>query len=63
MGAPVPVSVVALDPVLEAGIRATLLVRPELTVCEPADARVAVLTVDRLGPAELDTVRATRTQP
>ncbi|MFF7445848.1 MULTISPECIES: LuxR C-terminal-related transcriptional regulator [unclassified Streptomyces] len=63
MGAPVPVSVVALDPVLEAGIRATLLVRPELTVCEPADARVAVLTVDRLGPAELDMVRATRTQP
>ncbi|MFF4909023.1 helix-turn-helix transcriptional regulator [Streptomyces sp. NPDC001260] len=62
MGAPVPVSVVALDPVLEAGIRATLLVRPELTVCEPADARVAVLTVDRLGPAELDMVRATRTQ-
>ncbi|AZP22628.1 LuxR C-terminal-related transcriptional regulator [Streptomyces aquilus] len=62
MGAPVPVSVVALDPVLEAGIRATLLVRPELTVCESADARVAVLTVDRLGPAELDMVRATRTQ-
>lgn len=62
MGAPVPVSVVALDPVLEAGIRATLLVRPELTVCEPADARVVVLTVDRLGPAELDMVRATRTR-
>ncbi|MEU5320307.1 LuxR C-terminal-related transcriptional regulator [Streptomyces sp. NPDC047461] len=62
MGAPVRVSVVALDPVLEAGIRATLLVRSELTVCEPADARVAVLTVDRLGPAELDMVRATRTQ-
>ncbi|WP_327714455.1 LuxR C-terminal-related transcriptional regulator [Streptomyces sp. NBC_00490] len=63
MGAPVGVSVVALDPVLEAGICATLLVRSELTVCEPADARVAVLTVDRLGPAELDMVRATRTQP
>ncbi|MEU9731447.1 response regulator transcription factor [Streptomyces sp. NPDC048002] len=63
MGAPVPVSVVALDPVLEAGTRTTLLVHPELTVCEPADARVAVLTVDRLGPAELDMVRATRTQP
>lgn len=63
MAAPVPVSVVALDPVLEAGIRATLLARSELTVCEPADARVAVLTVDRLGPTELDMVRATRTQP
>ncbi|MFJ3669669.1 response regulator transcription factor [Streptomyces sp. NPDC090106] len=63
MGVPVPVSVVALDPVLEAGTRTTLQVRPELTVCEPADARVAVLTVDRLGPAELDMVRATRTQP
>ncbi|MEU6737234.1 response regulator transcription factor [Streptomyces physcomitrii] len=63
MGAPVPVSVIALDPVLEAGTRTTLQGRPELTVCEPADARVAVLTVDRLGPAELDMVRATRTQP
>ncbi|KUN80641.1 LuxR family transcriptional regulator [Streptomyces bungoensis] len=60
MGAPVPVGVVALDPVLEAGTRSTLLACPELTLCEPADARVAVLTVDRLGPAELDTVRLTR---
>ncbi|MER5992856.1 response regulator transcription factor [Streptomyces viridosporus] len=60
MGAPVTVGVVALDPVLEAGTRTTLLACPDLTVCEPADARVAVLTVDRLGPAELDMVRATR---
>ncbi|MYS18623.1 response regulator transcription factor [Streptomyces sp. SID4982] len=63
MGAPVPVGVVALDPVLEAGIRSTLLGFPELTVCEDGEARVAVLTVDRLGPAELDMVRTTRAQP
>ncbi|MFD5658120.1 MULTISPECIES: helix-turn-helix transcriptional regulator [Streptomyces] len=60
MGAPVSVGVVALDPVLEAGTRTTLLACPELTVCEPAEARVAVLTVDRLGPGELDMVRTTR---
>ncbi|BBC92017.1 LuxR C-terminal-related transcriptional regulator [Streptomyces griseofuscus] len=60
MGVPVPVGVVALDPVLEAGTRSTLLACPELTVCEPGNARVAVLTVDRLGPAELDMVRTTR---
>ncbi|MFB7504588.1 helix-turn-helix transcriptional regulator [Streptomyces broussonetiae] len=60
MGAPVPVGVVALDPVLEAGTRSTLLACQELTLCEPGDARVAVLTVDRLGPAELDMVRTTR---
>jgi DNA-binding NarL/FixJ family response regulator len=60
MGAPVPVGVVALDPVLEAGTRSALLACPELTVCEADDARVAVLTVDRLGPAELDMVRTTR---
>lgn len=60
MGVPVPVGVVALDPVLEAGTRSTLLACPELTVCEPGQARVAVLTVDRLGPAELDMVRTTR---
>lgn len=52
MGAPVSVGVVALDPVLEAGTRTTLLACPELTVCEPAEARVAVLTVDRLGPGD-----------
>ncbi|MGW7263246.1 LuxR C-terminal-related transcriptional regulator [Streptomyces sp. NPDC054842] len=60
MGAPVPVGVVALDPVLEAGTRSTLLSCPELAVCEPDDARVAVLTVDRLGPEELDMVRVAR---
>ncbi|MFD1659205.1 LuxR C-terminal-related transcriptional regulator [Streptomyces caeni] len=60
MGASVPVGVFALDPVLEAGTRTTLLACPELTVCEPEDARVAVLTVDRLGPAELDMVRTIR---
>jgi DNA-binding NarL/FixJ family response regulator len=63
MGAPVPVGVIALDPVLEAGTRSTLLACPELTLCEPADARVAVLTVDRLRPAELDTVRLARAYP
>ncbi|WP_428933799.1 LuxR C-terminal-related transcriptional regulator [Streptomyces sp. ACT015] len=61
MGAPVSVGVVALDPVLEAGTRTTLLACPDLAVCEPGDARVAVLTVDRLGPAELDMVRTVRT--
>ena len=60
MGVPVPVGVVALDPVLEAGTRSTLLACPELTVCEPGNARVAVLIVDRLGPAALDLVRPPR---
>lgn len=60
MGAPVHVGVVGLDPVLEAGTRSTLLASPELALCEPGEARVVVLTVDRLGPAELDTVRITR---
>lgn len=60
MGAPVSVGVTALDPVLEAGTRSALLACPELAVCEPGDARVVVLTVDRLGPGELDMVRTTR---
>ncbi|MFJ6836217.1 LuxR C-terminal-related transcriptional regulator [Streptomyces sp. NPDC091209] len=60
MGVPVPVGVVALDPVLESGTRSVLQACPELDLCEPGDARVAVLTMDRLGPAEFDMVRSTR---
>ncbi|MFD4577994.1 DNA-binding response regulator [Streptomyces sp. NPDC058417] len=63
MGASVSVGVVALDPVLETGTRMTLLACPELTVCDLQDARVAVLTVDLLGPAELDMVRTVRAHP
>lgn len=60
MDAAVPVSVTALDPVLEAGTRSTLVTCADLVVCEPDEARVVVLTVDRLGPSELDMVRTTR---
>ncbi|MFJ5116783.1 LuxR C-terminal-related transcriptional regulator [Kitasatospora sp. NPDC088548] len=70
MGEPVPVSVVALDPVLEAGTKSTLYACPDVTVTEPdtpgapggpaAEPQVVVMIVDRFARAELDMLRATR---
>jgi DNA-binding NarL/FixJ family response regulator len=67
VGEPVPVSVVALDPVLEAGTVSALSLCPEVSVAVPGEEpRVVVMTVDRFARAELDvlrTVRDTRTRP
>ncbi|MFC7183909.1 LuxR C-terminal-related transcriptional regulator [Kitasatospora paranensis] len=61
MGEPLPVSVVALDPVLEAGTESTLAVCPDLSVAAPGEQpRVVVMTVDRFARTELDMLRATR---
>jgi DNA-binding NarL/FixJ family response regulator len=61
VGAPVPVSVVALDPVLEAGTTSTLSSCPDLSVTVPGEEpRVVVMIVDRFARAELDMLRATR---
>ncbi|GAA1930665.1 LuxR C-terminal-related transcriptional regulator [Streptomyces sodiiphilus] len=61
MGDPVPVSVVALDPVLEAGTKSTLLTCPDLSLTVPGEEpRVVVMIVDRVGPPELDVLRTTR---
>ena len=61
MGEPVPVSVVALDPVLEAGIKSTLFACPDVSVTVPGEEpRVVVMIVDRFARAELDMLRATR---
>ncbi|MFI5527219.1 DNA-binding response regulator [Kitasatospora sp. NPDC051853] len=63
MGDPVSVSVVAPDPVLEAGVRSTLLSSPDLDVVLPHEtARVVVVVVDRITGRELDQVRAIRTE-
>lgn len=63
MGEIVSVSVVALDPVLEAGTRSVLTACPDLVLAGQDEARVAVLTVDRLDEAELDMLRTTRATP
>ena len=64
MGEPVPVNVVALDPVLEAGTQHTLLTCPEVALTTAdGDPRVVVLTVDRAGPPELDLLRTIREAP
>ncbi|MFD9356156.1 response regulator transcription factor [Streptomyces sp. NPDC060031] len=61
MGEPVRVSIAALDPVLEAGTRSTLLSNGDVTVILPGEqAEVAVVIVDRVTEQVLDIVRATR---
>jgi DNA-binding NarL/FixJ family response regulator len=61
MGNPVCVSVVALDPVLEAGATSALLCCPDVTVVTRDEAaQVAVVVVDVVGPLALDAVRTTR---
>lgn len=61
MGEPVPVSVIAFDPVLEAGTESTLSACPEVSPTPPGgEARVVVITVDRVDRPELDVLRRTR---
>lgn len=61
MGEPVPVGVVALDPVLEAGATLALSASPDVTVVVPGeDPSVTVVVVDEVGERELDLVRGTR---
>jgi DNA-binding NarL/FixJ family response regulator len=64
VGEPVPVSVVALDPVLEAGTASTLSACPEVSAAAPGEEpRVVVMTVDRFARAELDVLRTIRDTP
>ncbi|MFJ8623279.1 LuxR C-terminal-related transcriptional regulator [Kitasatospora sp. NPDC093550] len=61
MGEPVRVSIVAQDPVLEAGTRISLQRHGEIAVAPPGEhAQVAVIMVDRVTPEVMDTVRAAR---
>jgi DNA-binding NarL/FixJ family response regulator len=62
MGEPVRVTVVATDPVLEAGVTSALLGCPDLAVATPGDtSQVTVVVVDGVGSEALDLVRAART--
>ncbi|MFI6146446.1 LuxR C-terminal-related transcriptional regulator [Streptomyces sp. NPDC051109] len=64
MGVPVPVDVVAFDPVLEAGTKSTLFACPEVSLTVPGEApRVVVMTVDQVGRPELDVLRTVRDTP
>lgn len=64
MGEPVNVSVIALDPVLEAGTRSALSDRPDvLMVGTDTAAAVTVVIVDDIDEQVLDLVRATRAAP
>ncbi|MQS08215.1 helix-turn-helix transcriptional regulator [Streptomyces alkaliphilus] len=64
MGDPVSVSVIALDPVLEAGTRSTLLACPDVALVERGEeTRVVVMIVDRVGDPELEVLRTTREVP
>jgi DNA-binding NarL/FixJ family response regulator len=64
VGEPVPVDVVAFDPVLEAGTKSTLFACPELAPAAPdREPRVVVMTVDRVGRPELDVLRTVRDAP
>ncbi|KOY55667.1 LuxR family transcriptional regulator [Streptomyces sp. XY332] len=64
MGVPVPVDVVAFDPVLEAGTKSTLFACPEVCLTAPGGApRVVVMTVDQVGRPELDVLRTVREAP
>lgn len=64
MGDPIPVGVVALDPVLEAGTKSTLSDCQDLTVTAPGEEpRVVVMIVDRFTQTELDLLRTTHNTP
>ncbi|MER7772074.1 LuxR C-terminal-related transcriptional regulator [Kitasatospora sp. NPDC096140] len=61
MGEPVRVSVVAQDPVLEAGARTSLQCHGDIAVALPGErAQVAVIMVDRVTPEVMETVRSAR---
>ncbi len=60
----VPVSVIALDPVLEAGATSALLGCPDVTVVRPArKAEVLVVIADEMSDQVLDLLRAQRCEP
>jgi DNA-binding NarL/FixJ family response regulator len=64
MGDPVRVSVVALDPMLEAGATSALLGRPGVAVVPPDDgADVTVVVVDGISDRVFDLVRERRDRP
>ncbi|MFG1678327.1 DNA-binding response regulator [Micromonospora sp. NPDC049282] len=64
MGEPVSVSVIALDPVLEAGTRSALSDRPDVLMVGADDsAAVTVIIVDDVDERVLDLVRVTRAAP
>jgi DNA-binding NarL/FixJ family response regulator len=61
MGEPVPVSVIALDPMLETGAATALLGCPDISVVTPGEeARVVVVIVDGVDSGVLDAIRARR---
>jgi DNA-binding NarL/FixJ family response regulator len=61
MGQPVPVSVVALDPMLEAGAVSALESSPDVeVVARTGPSRVTVVLVGRLGHPELELIRTVR---
>lgn len=64
MGDSVPVSVIALDPVLEAGATSALLGCPDITVVlRPREAEVLVVIADEMSDQVLDLLRAQRSEP
>ncbi len=64
MGEPVTVSVLALDPVLEAGATSTLRACPDVELVGSGErASVSVVIVDDLDDAVLDLVRTARSTP
>ncbi|MFD5035442.1 response regulator transcription factor [Streptomyces sp. NPDC058220] len=63
MGEAMPVSVVALDPLLEAGARSALHSSPDITLVLPHEpAQVTVLMVDQVAHQAMDMVRTTRSE-
>ncbi|HEY3872702.1 MAG TPA: response regulator transcription factor [Actinocrinis sp.] len=64
MGEPVRVSVIALDPILEAGATSALNDCPDVAVVPPQDpAAVSVMIVDKMVDQAFDMLRALRDQP
>ncbi|MEV6810007.1 LuxR C-terminal-related transcriptional regulator [Streptomyces sp. NPDC017248] len=64
MGSPLPLCVVALDPVLEAGAVSALSGNPDITLVPPGEkADVAIVISDRVARQELDLVNATGAGP
>lgn len=64
MGEPVRVTVVALDPMLEAGAASSLHSCPDVAVTLPGeDPDVAVVVLDAVGDQELDLIRSLRGAP
>jgi DNA-binding NarL/FixJ family response regulator len=64
MGDSVPVSVIALDPVLEAGATSALLGCPDVAVVlPPRKAEVVIVIADEMSGQVLDLLRAQRSEP